>query len=104
AVLLLGLYLHKAQIMALVVLLVLLHILVHMDSALPEFQALSCITGWRVRKMSYVTINMQEIAEYQHGPGAKAVCTGDHAYHWRALLPNGLTAGMDLQAFADKKY
>lgn len=54
--------------------------------------------------MSYVTINMQEIAEYQHGPGAKAVCTGDHAYHWRALLPNGLTAGMDLQAFADKKY
>lgn len=49
-------------------------------------------------------INMQAIAVDQYGPGAEAVCTGDHAYDWKVRTMDGQLKDMDIQGYADRHY
>lgn len=49
-------------------------------------------------------INMQAIAVDQYGPGAEAVCTGDHAYDWKVRTMDGQLKGLDIQGYADRHY
>lgn len=48
------------------------------------------------------SISMNAIARWQHGNGAKAALTGDHAYDWKAIKPDNSLHSLDLQGYFDQ--